>query len=480
MRSGQRKASAFGSNLGEKPLGALLIGAHESCATGVLNLTWAAMHATVAVRAGRIEGVSIQPEPALARASGEPLLEKVVWLFGLADETIWSFRDRDREPVATSDGQSLDPWRALWRGLVSNPPRGQIKKAIERFEGNITLRDPNALYRFGLPPDEEAMCRRLAHRASNVAHVIESSGLPVERAELLLYMLALARCLTVGKGEGVGPVELGREALIARARNIKSEDAHTALGLSPGASIDAVRAAYFRLARLYHPARLPPDLSDLTQECGAILSHITQAHQLLATPRESFAPAPRLSLVPSASMRDVDDALDRNDFAKAEGIARSLVAAGTDGPGARAVVAWCEARGGQASTEVLVEALASLDRVLAGDPDCRRALLYRGRVLRHLGRADDALRDFKKIVRLTPQGANVPKELEPFRSVPPGSIPGGTIPPSRGSLPPVRGSLPPARGSLPPARASLPPSRPSLPPRAAQSGMRPSVRPRSH
>jgi tetratricopeptide (TPR) repeat protein len=117
-------------------------------------------------------------------------------------------------------------------------------------------------------------------------------------------------------------------------------------------------------------------------------------------------PAPRVTL------RDIDAALARNDLAAAEAAARTLTSTGAAGPDARAVLAWCTLGAGAITEpQALATALAALDKVLTGDPDCVRALFYRGQVLKRLGRVELAIRDYRKAVRLDPRHVDAQREM---------------------------------------------------------------------
>jgi hypothetical protein len=117
-------------------------------------------------------------------------------------------------------------------------------------------------------------------------------------------------------------------------------------------------------------------------------------------------------------MWDVDTALARGDLKVAETHARVLVNGGAEGPTARAVLVWCGIGAGTfTDPEGLELAHAMLDRLLTGDPECTRALFYRGQIAKRLGRGDAAARDFRKVVRLDPTNLDAQREvrLHPVR-----------------------------------------------------------------
>jgi tetratricopeptide (TPR) repeat protein len=106
-------------------------------------------------------------------------------------------------------------------------------------------------------------------------------------------------------------------------------------------------------------------------------------------------------------MREVDEALARADFVRADALARALARTVMDGPSARAVVAWCEAEAG-ASIE---RAIAALERILSGDPQCARAIYYRAKLNARRGHLADSIRDYRRLLRIAPQYEGAREEM---------------------------------------------------------------------
>ena len=114
----------------------------------------------------------------------------------------------------------------------------------------------------------------------------------------------------------------------------------------------------------------------------------------------------------SITLRDVDAALARNDLEAADTFAHALSSSGSDGPTARAVIAWCSCGAGlSCSNDSLERALLALDKTITGDPECVRALFYRAQIADRLGRTEAAVRDHQKVVRLEPRHVEARREL---------------------------------------------------------------------
>lgn len=496
MESGARAASTLSGDLGNRPLAVLLAGACERRTSGTFTLRTGRRIDLLTLRRGMIAVVrthdpvfylggvlleqgaidlmtlerTVKDVSALDRLHGEILVtsgvvtqgqvnaalaeqtyRKTMHLFALPDTTLWSFREDIDELTGERDEDRppIDTWKAIWRGLRGIAPSAHVKRTLSKIDAGLKVRDAMMLGNFGLAPEERDLCQRLADRPSTLADVLRTSTLGSQRTEMLLYLLALARCVTRVEAPPVGPIELGVEGVRARAASIAHEDPRTALGVRVGMSPEATRAAYFRLARLWHPERIPSALAAVRAECKFVFNRLADAHRQLgeeaALDRKasmppssaptffSMRPSRALSMSPSGpvseeggekiTMKDVDAALATGDLDMADTLAHALSHGGAEGPSARAVMAWCAAGAGKGSPALLERGLVALDRLLHGDPECARALLYRARIEVRLGLIDAAVRDYRKAVRVDPRNVEAANELRqhegPLRSVTP-------------------------------------------------------------
>lgn len=353
----------------------------------------------------------------------EQTCRRVHQLFALGPDTTWRFTaDTSAADVARDASRpSIDPWQAMWRGLRERALCPHVRRTLAKLEGPVQLRDPQLLGRYGFAPEELAFASTLIDRSMTVVEAFQASGLSGERTQLVLYALALGRML--GKPRVVAPIpsDLDIDGIRSRADAIEREDPYTVLGLPRGASGEATRAAYLRLSRAWNPDRLPSELSSVRAECEHVFARLENAHRVLTEQREPHTPMVRPMSVrmempdeesgDRQTLRDVDRALGQSRFDDALVIAKSLALAGKDGPAARAAMAWCETKGGMAPRDALDKAMAAFDRILAGDPDCIRALYYRAMIGRRLGRDIAAMKDLRKIARLDPSHIEAVREV---------------------------------------------------------------------
>ncbi len=224
-----------------------------------------------------------------------------------------------------------------------------------------------------------------------------------------------------------GPVELGPTGIGLRAANIEHEDYFTALGLPEGASTEAVRASYFRLAKLWHPVRIPPELEPFRAEVTAIFAHLTHAHgtltdeqarrgYLATRARSSTAPASfrEKRNIPQEMLKEVDKAIARRDFVSAEVHGTAARDNYGDDPEALAVYAWALSHASEAPEDVLKAALVHLDKAVSTNDDSVRARYYRGMIQKRLGNTNAAMRDFNHVAKMDPHHLDALRELRIF------------------------------------------------------------------
>lgn len=222
-----------------------------------------------------------------------------------------------------------------------------------------------------------------------------------------------------------GPLDLGPTGIGLRAANIEHEDYFAALGLPEGASTEAVRAAYFRLAKLWHPDRIPAELEAFRAEIGAIFSHLTHAHgtltdeqarrgYLATRARSSTAPASireKKKAAPPEMLKEVDKAIARRDFATAEVHGAAAYDNYGDDPEALAVYAWALSHASEAPEDVLKASLVHLDKAISTNDDSVRARYYRGMIQKRLGNTNAAMRDFNHVTKIDPHHLDALREL---------------------------------------------------------------------
>jgi hypothetical protein len=216
----------------------------------------------------------------------------------------------------------------------------------------------------------------------------------------------------------LGPAETGVAAIRARAETIEGEDPFATLGLRDGAPVEEARAAFIRLAKLWHPDRLTSELAPVRDEVGKIFAQMTSAHHLLTDAdarrallaqreeRAALLTRPRKDV-----LRLIDTALSKKDWTFATDEAKKLVARDAGDSEAHAVIAWIGTSAGEGPDQAVRAALPILDRTINGDMQCVRALFYRAMIHKRLGNVANAYRDFARIVAIDPKHVEATREV---------------------------------------------------------------------
>jgi len=231
------------------------------------------------------------------------------------------------------------------------------------------------------------------------------------------------------------PSEKRRAEIEARLGSIEREDHFQVLGVGREATAAEVRTAYFKLAMVFHPDKLPRELSDLKPRVAGLFARVNAAYETLSDDARRAEYVLSLSRPASAAREDeqdkvarvmaaVQDAkkaeiLMRSDLVAAELLARRAAEGDPEDPAHRTLLVWIKAqrRGAPPPLEegrtspFYDDLIVELDAVLQKEPSYERALYYRGELLKRSGRADRALRDFTKAAELNPQNIDAMREV---------------------------------------------------------------------
>lgn len=249
-----------------------------------------------------------------------------------------------------------------------------------------------------------------------------------------------------------------REDILERAKYIDREDYFQMLDVDRKATADDVKAAFFKLAKVWHPDRLPAVIADVRDACSRVFSRMGEAHATLtdAKKRDNYmklvseggatpeAQATIATVIEAATnFQKAEVFLKRNDLVQAEAMARKAHDADPDQPDYAAMVAWLDAlKPDNQTPERTGKAITLLSRAIKLSDRCERAYFYRGMLHKRLGNPHAAVRDFRHAAELNPRNIDAVREvrLHEMRSQK------GSLPPPKkkgASNPPV-----PAKGGI--------------------------------
>jgi len=216
--------------------------------------------------------------------------------------------------------------------------------------------------------------------------------------------------------------------ILERADQITSQDYFQMLGLDRDATPEQVQKAFFGLAKVWHPDRLPPALADVKEACSKVFTHLTEAHATLmdAGKRQDY-----MTLLKDGGATPEDQAKIQNileaatEFQKAEfllkrnlndpqayEIVKRCVSLDAEQADYLATLAWLDAQKPEwLSREKTLEKASLLDRCVQMNPNCERAYFYRGLLYKRAEESNKALKDFKKAAELNPRNLDAMREV---------------------------------------------------------------------
>ena len=199
------------------------------------------------------------------------------------------------------------------------------------------------------------------------------------------------------------------------------------LGITQEATPEEVKAAYFNLARVWHPDKLPSHLGDVKESCSRVFARMSEAHQTLTDPKmraryvqvmkEGGATPEEQEVVANVvaatvNFQKAEICVKRNDLPQAEELARKAHLADPKQAEYLALLAWIEAM--KPESQGLEETLAKIEKLTEAielNARCERAYFYRAMLQKRLGNEDKAYKDFQKSVELNPRNVDSQREI---------------------------------------------------------------------
>lgn len=219
-----------------------------------------------------------------------------------------------------------------------------------------------------------------------------------------------------------------KQKILERAETITSQDYFQMLGVDRDASTEQIQKAFFGLAKVWHPDRLPPALIDVKDACSKVFTFLTEANATLMDPgkRQDYqkllkeggaTPEDQAKiqaiLEAAQEFQKAEFLLKRNPTDKdAHEIVKRCVQLDDQQADYLATLAWLDAQRPEwLSREKTLEKAMILDRCLKMNPNCERAFFYRGMLYKRAEEFNKALKDFKKAAELNPRNLDAMREV---------------------------------------------------------------------
>jgi len=349
----------------------------------------------------------------------------------------------------------LTPAKILLEGIKRSCDADRARKGLGPVDGLVVHLTDDPLDRFqdmGLDP-EEAQLYALIDGKRTVAELLSFGALHPDDGRKLLYALRCANMVHFGPPlpatqpqpaapqprppplpdlpeRAVPEPELLQrrqiERLAARAQDLRRATLFEVLGVHPDATELEVRYAFAGLAKEAHPDRLGPDASaEARAFAEEIFQQITSAHETLIDRqkraeyemqlhngvRRSDGDEVSRILEAEQRFREGEKHLLDNDAA---GALRAFTEAARLYPEEaefHACVGWATWLSLAPGEGAAAQARPLIDKALRLNPRIDRAYVFRGRIARALGRAQEAVAEFEKALLCNPACAEALREL---------------------------------------------------------------------
>ncbi|MBN1611482.1 MAG: J domain-containing protein [Polyangiaceae bacterium] len=437
------------------------------------------LHGQILLGAGAIDQATLEA------ALREQVARRVESLFRCSPEAVLGFYE-GVDFLERWGRPELTPVNALaliWRAINNQVDADEVRQAVDELGSRPLVIHPRAeIARFGLVSPHRETADLLRARALSVSELLAMSPADEDAVTRLVYALVLTRHVDAGTGStpvGVAPsnepppsagrvqssgarpprvasasdcdstdpsakptpspssrpspspddtaddtARQLRQQLTDLARRHADLDHYQVLGVDRSASSDAIQAAFFDLAKKWHPDRLPASSAELRSLAGQVFARMTEARQTLmdAERRRAYdvsldEPAPdseqqRVARVLEAAMafQRAEVLMKKRAYPAAEAEARRALALDPEQADYVALVAWIESHKTTEELELnrLIEALNGAVR---RDSNNARIRHYRAQLLKRAGLDARAIQDFRWIAEHDPRDVDAQREL---------------------------------------------------------------------
>jgi hypothetical protein len=263
-----------------------------------------------------------------------------------------------------------------------------------------------------------------------------------------------------------------RDEVLRRAEAIDKEDYFTMLAIPQTASHPEIQAAYYALAKTWHPDRLPAELASVRDAASKVFARMSEAFETLSdgVRRKRYVDVLKGGGGTPEEADQIQQIIDvATDFQRAEILWRRHDPAAekliervyrADPEQSDYIALWVALQMTKRAADAPVDDLLKLcDRAIETSERCERAYFCRANLKKRVGRIDSAMSDFRAAYELNPKNIDAAREVRLYEMR-------RSKHPERKSTPsPRRSTTPPAGKSNPPGRSISPGKKSSNPPK---------------
>jgi tetratricopeptide (TPR) repeat protein len=226
---------------------------------------------------------------------------------------------------------------------------------------------------------------------------------------------------------GLSPEDLDRwTKIVARARLIENQNYFEMLGLDKKAQGPEIKTEFFKLAKDYHPDRLPAELAPLRACVEVIFGYLNEAYKTLddEEQRVAYLRTVREGGGTPAAERMMQQILDsaiayervqvfarKRQFDDALELIQMILAVTKDEPDYHAMYGYILMNKFPSNDAPIVKIMESLDRALELHPEHERAHECKAKMLQRLGRPAEALKHFRRAAAINPNNVEAAREV---------------------------------------------------------------------
>ena len=215
-----------------------------------------------------------------------------------------------------------------------------------------------------------------------------------------------------------------KKSIVDRAKWIDQEDYFKMLMVAREASIEDIRGAFLRAAKVWHPDTLPSSIAEVRADCEKVFARITIAYETLVDPErrgryeQSIGERLKENAEADQLLSQAEMHVTLGDRPQAESLARKALVASPGFPEAMALLAYLEVLDPRRSQqpEHVRACLKKVEMAIGKDPMCRRAHYYRAQLKKRLEDHEGAIRDLRVAVTNDPDDVEAQRELRVYET----------------------------------------------------------------
>lgn len=251
------------------------------------------------------------------------------------------------------------------------------------------------------------------------------------------------------RGSEPAPLAEFRRELNVRLEAAPSQNYYEMLGVPVKSASAEISAAFYQLAKKWHPDRLSPDFAPVREEAMKLFSKMTEAHQTLTDEqrRRDYDELVRDGGGTEVEQEEVNKIMGavlayqkatvyyrKGNLAEAETLARQ--AKDDDPAQAEYLALWVQCvsqRPERAAKGDWHELITMMDDAVKREPENERVRMARGELLKRAGQLELAVKDFHWVARRNPNNLDATREVRLF------TMRGGDAPSNKRSIAPGKG-----------------------------------------